>query len=183
MQVDFAFPFHLLRGESSIMRTLTNTSRTFSGTLLLAACAVSCLGCGGKEKIVSVTGRVTHNDNPVPNITVSFVPQEATETGVSTGKTDENGRYKLYVAKTGGSGAVVGSHKVWVSLPRETAKPVDKDEKMVKKREEKKNKKKGSLAAETLPADTAQILKKYGRLDKTPLTVEVKGDPIDLKLD
>jgi hypothetical protein len=38
--------------------------------------------------------------------------------------------------------------------------------------------------ATQVPADTAEILKKYGKLDKTPLTVEVKGDqPIDLKLD
>jgi hypothetical protein len=165
------------------MRTLTNTSRGFSRTLLLAVCAVSCTGCGGKEKIVSVTGRVTHHDQPVADITVSFVPQGVSETGVSTGETDENGRYQLYVSKTGGSGAVVGTHKVWVSLPREPPEPVDKDEKMIKRREEKNKKKKGSPAAETLPADTAQILKKYGRLDKTPLTVEVNGDPIDLKLD
>ncbi len=156
------------------MRTWTNTSCRFSGVLLLAACAVICLGCGGKEKIVSVTGTVTHNNQPVADIMVSFVPQGVTETGVSTGETDEKGRYELYVSKTGKSGAVVGTHKVWVSLPREPEVSNKRDGPYVKKQKTR---------AQDLTLAEAQILKKYGRLDKTPLTVEVKGDPIDLKLD
>jgi hypothetical protein len=131
-----------------------------------------------------VTGTVTHNGNPVPGIVVSFVPQAATYSGVSTGETDEQGRYTLTVFKTGQSGAVAGMHKVWISLPRkEPTGVVDKDEKMMKRKEEKKTKKKEVPVAELLPADIAKILKKYGKLDKTPLTKEVKGDPIDLQLD
>jgi hypothetical protein len=138
------------------------------------------LGCGGSgEKTVSVTGKVTHNDQPVSGIIVSFVPQAETKTGVSTGKTDENGNYKLTIASSGSRGAVVGTHKVWVSLPREPPEPVDKEEKA-----KMRKLKKGTLANEKLTADLAAILKKYGRLEKTPLTVEVKGgEPIDLKLD
>jgi hypothetical protein len=158
---------------------LMQIRRSFPVRQLFTACLLAGLGCGGSgEKTVSVTGKVTHKDQPVPGIIVSFVPQVQTQTGVSTGETDENGNYKLKVASTGSSGAVVGTHKVWVSLPREEPQPVDKEEKA----RMKKQKKKGP-AAEKPPADYAAILKKYGQLEKTPLVVEVKGDPIDLKLD
>jgi hypothetical protein len=130
------------------------------------------LGCGSKEKVVSVTGRVTRNDKPVAGLTISFVPQTATTTGVSTGTTDEDGKYKLTVASTGTRGAVVGKHKVWVSLPR---KPEELD---------KEQKKAAKTQAPAVPAEFADILKKYGDQEKTPLSVEVTGDqPLDLKLD
>src|SRR5262249_25891511 len=125
---------------------------------------------------------VTHNGQPVPGLVVSFVPEAATKTGVSTGETDDNGKYDLTVVKTGKSGAVVGTHKVWVSRPREPyVEPGDKEE-MAKI---KKQMKQAALAAaKRQPADLTEILKKYGNLDKSPLTVEVKGGaPIDLKLD
>jgi hypothetical protein len=153
------------------MRTLISVSVI----LLLTACFLSGSGCGGNsDRVVSVTGTVTHNGQPVPGIVVSFVPNAATATGVSTGQTDDNGKYELKVAKTGSSGAVVGTHKVWVSRPREPfVEPGDKD------------KPKRDNATPARPAaDLTEILKKYGNLEKTPLTVEVKGgEPIDLKLD
>ncbi|HZV07334.1 MAG TPA: hypothetical protein VE999_19785 [Gemmataceae bacterium] len=147
---------------------------------LLIVCLLAGLGCDGSgEKTVSVTGKVTHNDQPVAGIVVSFVPQVETKTGVSTGQTDDNGNYKLKVARTGSSGAVVGTHKVWVSLPRTPPEPVDKEE-----RAKLRKLKKGTPANEKTTADLAAILKKYGNLEKTPLTVEVKGgESIDLKLD
>ncbi|HEV8059896.1 MAG TPA: hypothetical protein VGP68_08485 [Gemmataceae bacterium] len=162
------------------MRILMNVSII----LLLTTCFMSGSGCSGNnEKIVSVTGTVTHNGKPVPGMVVSFVPQQMTVTGVSTGETDEQGRYELTVFSSGQSGAVVGMHKVWISLPRkEPTQVVDKDERMMKKKEEK-NKKKGGPGTEMMPTEIAKILKKYGSLDKTPLTKEVKGDPIDLNLD
>jgi len=161
------------------MRTLMNVPVI----LLLTACLLSGSGCGGSgdDKIVSVSGTVTYQGNPVPGIVVSFVPQMVTYSGPSTGKTDENGRYELTVFKTGRSGAVACTHKVWLSLPREEPTKVDKDEKMMKKKAEK-SKKKGGSATEMLPADIAKILKKYGNLEKTPLTFEVTGEPIDLNL-
>jgi hypothetical protein len=154
------------------MRTLMNIPRPFPVMLLLTACFLSGSGCsGGKEKVVAVTGTVTHKGNPVSGMIVSFVPQTETYSGVSTGTTDENGQYKLTVFKTGQRGAVVGTHKVWVSIPRKPPEPGDKE-------------KKKRIPATEMSAETAEILKKYGRLEKTPLTVEVNGDqPIDLKLD
>jgi hypothetical protein len=151
-----------------------NTPRWFGIILLLTACFLSTLGCGGGtgERVVAVTGRVTHKDNPVANIVVSFVPKGQTSTGVSTGTTDEDGRYSLTVVTTGQRGAVVGTHKVWVSLPS-AGQPGPFGER-----------KKRTAATTTASPDLAETLKKYGSLDKTPLTVEVSGDqPIDIKLD
>jgi hypothetical protein len=166
----------LFQGSPAV-RTGKHTSCPFFIPFLLTACLLGGSGCGGSEKVISVKGKVTRNGKPVAGIMVSFVPQNATKTGVSTGETDDNGFYELTVFKTGSSGAVVGKHKVWVSLPREPPEPVDKEAKM-------KTKKKGTPATEKQPADLADILKKYGNPDKTPLIVEVKGgEPIDLKLD
>ena len=146
---------------------------------LFTACLLAGLGCSGSgEEIVSVKGTVTRKNEPVANIVVAFVPQTKSETGVSTGLTDEDGNYSLTVASTGSSGAVVGPHKVWVSLPREPP-TVDKEEKQRLAKERK-----GKRANDQRSAELAGILKKYGQLEKTPLTVEVKGGaPIDLKLD
>jgi hypothetical protein len=150
-------------------------------TSLLTICLTIGSGCGGPEKIVSVSGKVTHKDQPVAGLVISFVPQAQTQTGVSTGETDENGKYQLTVASTGSSGAVVGTHKVWVSLPRAEPEPFEKDDKVRIKKQKKKG---AATSAAKAPADLAPILQKYGTLAKTPLTVEVKGgEPIDLKLD
>src|SRR6266446_6916611 len=118
------------------MRTLMNIPGRLPVILLLTACCLSGSGCsGGKEKVVAV--KVTHNGNPVAGMVVSFVPQTGTSSGVSTGETDENGHYELTVFKTGQRGAVVGTHKVWVSIPRAPTEPVDKEEKM-KERKKKR---------------------------------------------
>jgi hypothetical protein len=147
-------------------------------SLLIALCCLTSSGCGGSEKVVSVSGTVTHNGQAVPDLVVSFVPQGATTTGVSTGKTDANGAYKLTVVKTGSNGAVVGSHKVWVSRPREPfVETADKEA-------VDKQKKPASPAANGPSADLVEILKKYGNLDSSSLIVQVKGgEPINLQLD
>jgi hypothetical protein len=160
------------------MRPHSTVLRPISLTLIVAACLLSSSGCGSSERVVSVSGTVTHNGKPISGLVVSFVPDGVTETGVSSGETDENGKYSLKVAKSGSSGAVVGKHKVWVSLPREAPTDVDKEERA------KKQKTKATTTTTKVPTDLAPILKTYGNPEKSPLTVEVKGgEPIDLKLD
>jgi hypothetical protein len=162
------------------MRTYLDLTCRFCTAFILGIGFLSCSGCGSKEKIVAVSGVVTHAGQPVPGLVVSFVPNAQTETGVSTGETDEKGKYSLTVVKTGSSGAVVGTHKVWVSLPRAPfVDPTDKEESAKQRKLNAKNK-----APAKPPADVADILKKYGNLDKSPLTKEVTGSgPIDLVLD
>jgi hypothetical protein len=157
------------------MRRYSTIFRPTSLALFAAVCVLSVSGCGGGERVVSVSGTVTHNGQPVPGIVVSFVPQSVTETGVSTGETDQDGKYSLTVVKSGSSGAVVGKHKVWISPPREAPSASDK--------EDKPKKQKAKTTAAKVPAELAPILKKYGSLEKSPLTVEVTGETIDLKLD
>jgi hypothetical protein len=160
------------------MRTLSSLPRPFAVQSLLAACLLGCLGCGG-EKVVPVKGTVTHNGKPVDGIIISFVPQAVTKAGVSLGQTDEDGRYALTVATTKESGAVVGTHKVWVSLPRTPEKPKSHDPEEILKEQAARTK-----SVHQQPSDLVDIMKKYGKLDTTPLTVEVTGgQTIDLKLD
>ncbi len=168
------------------MRTQLKFSRAFSLASLFALGVLGVAGCGGSEKIVSVSGTVTHNGQAVPGLVVSFVPDAATETGVSTGETDDNGKYSLTVVKSRVSGAVVGKHKVWVSLPRAETYEGDKGIGDDKDKEDRAKARKQKTKAKTTAskADQEAILKVYGNLDKSPLAVEVKdGSPIDLKLD
>ncbi|QVL30906.1 carboxypeptidase regulatory-like domain-containing protein [Telmatocola sphagniphila] len=153
--------------------------RSINAFLLLSMSLFASSGCGGGEKVVAVSGTVTHNGQPVPGLVISFVPEGKSELGVSSGQTDEQGKYSLKVVSTGRSGAVVGKHKVWVSMPREQPKFDDKEER-------NKNKKKGSNAPKppVPPPDLAPIIKLYGSLEKSKLTVDVSdGSAIDLKLD
>lgn len=75
--------------------------RTAVGILLAAACLAD-VGCSKKEEIpelVSVTGKVTFQGQPIPNASISFVASdedvEATEIVRPSGKTDDNGEYEL----------------------------------------------------------------------------------------
>lgn len=165
------------------MRTQTNYLRAFPLASVVLAGVLTIAGCGGKERVVPVSGTVTHNGQPVSGLVISFVPEAATETGVSTGETDDTGRYALTVVKSGASGAVVGKHKVWVSLPREPFAG-DKDPVDDREKEERAKMRKQKPKAAKSPVDMTAILKVYGRLDNSPLAVDVKdGSPIDLKLD
>jgi hypothetical protein len=171
----------LFQKRVQTMRDHMSFPRSYFLALLVPVFLLCSSGCGGSERVVSVSGTVTHMGKPVPGLVISFVPVLPTETGVSTGETDDNGKYDLTVVKTGSSGAVIGNHKVWVSLPREPyVEPSDKEETA----KLNKLKKQATRATAKPPADVADILKKYGNLDKSPLTVEVKGGaPMDFKLD
>ena len=161
------------------MQYLSNLPRPLAALIIGAVCLSSGSGCGGsKDKIVGVTGTVTHNGNPVEGIVVSFVPEAQTDSGVSTGTTDANGHYTLTVAKTGKSGAVAGMHRIWISRPRAPfAEPANKEE--VAKL---KKLKKAPAASEKPPADLTEMLKRYGNLENSQLTAEVTGGTIDLDL-
>jgi hypothetical protein len=86
--------------------------------LLLGLALVLALGCGS-GKFASVSGKVTLNDKPLANATVSFQPiaaageRDAGGAG-STGKTNANGEYTLKTT-TGQDGAWVGEHRVLIS--------------------------------------------------------------------
>jgi hypothetical protein len=85
---------------------------------ILGLALVFALGCGGK-KFAPVSGVVTMNGKPLAGATVTFMPVlqgGGIESGPSSdGKTNEKGEYTL-TAATGQKGALVGKHKVVISI-------------------------------------------------------------------
>jgi hypothetical protein len=85
---------------------------------LIALLVVPAFGCG-QDKFAPVSGVVRMDGKPLPGATVSFLPEPvkgSTEAPVtSSGKTNEKGEYTLRTG-TGQDGALVGKHKVTISL-------------------------------------------------------------------
>lgn len=78
-------------------------------------------GCGGAKgpDLGKVQGTVTQNGSPVSGAIVMFIPATGAP---SSGKTDEAGRYELR-ANDGRPGAVLGKHKVSITIPGTEAPP------------------------------------------------------------
>jgi hypothetical protein len=88
---------------------------------LLSLGFVLILGCSSGTKLAPVSGTVTLNGKPLAGASVNFEPQSSGEKKSleaplnSTGKTNDKGEYSLETIK-GQKGAVVGKHKVYISL-------------------------------------------------------------------
>jgi hypothetical protein len=87
-------------------------------------------GCGGPYRVGPVSGRVTLNGQPLANAAITFQP-EATEGNNNPGPgsgafTDSEGRYTLKVVGTETRGAVVGKHKVRITLVADADSADDK---------------------------------------------------------
>src|SRR5260370_27480063 len=85
--------------------------------------ALPLAGCGGRGgyKTAPVSGRVTLDNKPLPNASVTFVPKSDAPANErpppSVGVTDDDGRYTLTVNdNTKADGAVVGKHDVTILL-------------------------------------------------------------------
>lgn len=124
-------------------------------------------GCGRGDgpEICRVTGVVTRQGKPIPNLFLNFQP---TKGRPSWAMTNAEGRFDVkYDAEQ--DGAVKGHHKIWVafrpSSPREEF-------------EFQSGKKK-------MPQDLQAVLDKYGSVATSTLQVEVKQDrqQLELKLD
>jgi hypothetical protein len=91
-------------------------------SLLLATLALLLAGCGGSN-IASVSGRVTLDNKPLANATVTFHPDsnEFNPGPGSQGKTDGNGEYTLKLLTKDVNGAVLGKHKVSITAYNEIA--------------------------------------------------------------
>lgn len=79
------------------------------------------VGCGGGSEfdLVPVSGKVTLNDQPLANATVNFIPESSTEDGLapsSFGRTNEAGEFTLRTLVDDRAGAMVGKHKVRITL-------------------------------------------------------------------
>jgi hypothetical protein len=77
------------------------------------------VGCAGEPKTAPVSGRVTLDGKPLANATVVFMPAAAGKRAPpsSVGVTDKDGRYSLLLSSASKKeGAVVGKHKVSITL-------------------------------------------------------------------
>jgi hypothetical protein len=85
--------------------------------ILTAVVAAFAAGCDG-GKVASVSGTVTLDGKPLPNVHVNFQPiaegMNAAGPG-SHGKTDADGHYTLEVVGENRNGAYVGKHRVEIT--------------------------------------------------------------------
>ena len=95
-------------------------------SLLLLVLAAGCSKAPDGPKPVPVTGTITRNGQPLPEVDVMFVPESGQP---SVGKTDSGGHFQLeYTADR--TGAVPGKHRVVITLPGTKLPPPTGDEKM-----------------------------------------------------
>jgi hypothetical protein len=83
--------------------------------LLVIACAASVSGCSKSSvPMASATGKVWIDGQPVTSGQVTFIPvDQSSKAGLSTGKIESNGEYKILT--DGKSGAPLGRYKVTVT--------------------------------------------------------------------
>ena len=141
--------------------------------LLLVAALVAVAGCGKSDlpPIARVTGTVTMNGKPVPNMMVNFMP---TEGRPSWGRTDEQGYYEMnYDADT--MGVKSGHHKVYFNSAVAT----------IDGGASKKSRAAAAAGTGLTPEEMRTLLRKYGKEDSTQLEVDITEDPTvkDLKLE
>jgi hypothetical protein len=132
---------------------------------LLLLFSIFATGCGG-EKLVKVTGTATRHGKPLPNLVINFTPEKGLR---SYALTDQDGRFNM-IYTNGQEGVVLGTHKVWVQLHTAGSK------------EDKEHQRR--VAKQQIDPEMAQLLRKYGKADTTPLTMETKEDrEINIALD
>ena len=89
------------------------SAQRFLSWAVLCTCTVAFLGgCGSGFKLAEVSGTVTVDGAPVPNLQVLFEPQDKSQPS-SIGFTKADGKYQLRCS-SGVDGAVVGQHTVRV---------------------------------------------------------------------
>ena len=98
----------------------TSLSAVWVGLAMIAS------GCGGSEgDLGTVNGKVTLGGKPVPDATVTFIPEDGSRQSV--GFTDDQGMYELdYTLDK--KGASVGLHKVKITTFEESDGKVTKPE-------------------------------------------------------
>ncbi len=127
-----------------------------------------CLGATGCNEsgpsVVPVTGKVTRNGEPVPNIWVTFTPSNGRP---STGIADAEGNYRLTYNRQK-KGALVGEHTVSVLF---RASSMQEEQAMAR--------------GKKIHPDQDEIAQKYGPggTEQLKITVGPSASEIDLALD
>ena len=121
------------------------------------------VGCTSGPTIVEIEGVATRDGKPVKNLFLTFYPDDGAL--LSTGVTDEQGRFELKKNKAQ-KGAAVGTHKVVATFrPRSPQEEAEYAEGKLK-----------------FHPEQDAILEKYGKRETTAMSVEITGSTKDLEL-
>lgn len=136
-----------------------------NASLRLLAAAVGLLlaagGCGsGGPTVVPISGTATRGGKPVANVELTFHPEIGRP---SWGNTDAAGKFRLSYSRDR-DGAVLGRHRVTVR-GRQPASPEEEFSGRIKH-----------------PPEVGEIVARYGKVDETPLVIEITGREADLQL-
>ena len=126
-------------------------------------------GCAKNgPEVVSISGKVTREGNPYPNVFLNFEPEKGRP---SWAQVDAEGKYTVKYDNTQ-DGAVTGKHKVWISY-----RAKDPREEMIEK---------GFVKGKSSrPKDMGSVLTKFGDRETTPLIIEITKPEsnLEIKLD
>lgn len=88
--------------------------RRIACALLLTPLPLLLAGCGGPPPMGTVSGMVTLDGKPLPDVEVQFLPDPEQDTRGATARcyTDEQGRFALRSERHQKDGALVGTHRV-----------------------------------------------------------------------
>jgi hypothetical protein len=135
-------------------------------TTIFFGCFAGCAPRG--ISVVSVTGTVTYNGQPVENALISFVPQSPETRGASA-ITDRRGEFSLLTQGATGSGAMPGEYKVLVSKLVE----VDESGKEVVRKPAEKFDPNNPSPQEIMYPQKNLLPEKYNREETTDLTANI----------
>jgi hypothetical protein len=94
--------------------------KRFLAVAVLTIPILALLGCGdGGPPLGAVSGIVTLDGKPQPNVAVTFIPAEGGSP--ASGKTDASGKYELFCLDK--KGAPLGKHKVAITTVQQSAAP------------------------------------------------------------
>lgn len=82
---------------------------------LLGIVSMTAIGCGPSNNLLKIKGTVKHNGKPIPNLYLTFMPEDPMKQSASSSSTDASGNFELKVGSTGG--VAPGNYIVTVSDP------------------------------------------------------------------
>jgi hypothetical protein len=124
------------------------------------------MGCAKNgPKVVPVSGKVTREGNPYPNVFLNFEPEKGRP---SWAQVDAAGNYTVKYDNTQ-DGAVTGKHKVWISY-----RAKDPREEMIEKGFAK--------GKSSRPKNMGEVLTKFGDRETSPLIIEITKPETNLEI-
>lgn len=160
---------------------MNSKSATYLAVVTLCLGPAGCGGGPAAPDLAPVSGTVTLNNAPLPDATVTFMPEKGP---VAIGVTNMNGEYSL---RTGvNDGAVLGKHRVTVALAARSDKPANNEPPSDPSQMGNYYEKVTAQRAKQEGNDSKSLIpEKYGKADSSGLSFEVKDGennfPINLE--